>query len=65
MAMPRTKIELNITRHETAAYEFDGVLSEDEALELVRTGEHDPVWSEIHEEELDPIELTISSDEGE
>jgi hypothetical protein len=62
--MARTRIEVNITRYETATWEFDGVLTEDEALELVRMGDRDPLWSEVHEEELDPIDLTIARSDG-
>jgi hypothetical protein len=57
--MAKTRIEVNITRYETAAWEFDGILTEDQAIELVRVRVAKPIWREIHDKELDGIEITI------
>jgi hypothetical protein len=57
--MARTRIEVNIVRYETATWEFDGILTEDEALELARVRAAKPLWRDVHDEELDPIEMTI------
>jgi hypothetical protein len=50
----RTRIVVNVTRHETCIYEFDGTLSEEQALEEIESG-IDPDESKIRSEDIDVV----------
>lgn len=54
-----TRVVVNITTHETSTYEFEGAVDTDAALELIGTGEYEPVDNDIHSEDVDVVDLRV------
>lgn len=55
--MSTTRVVVNVSTHETRTYEFDGDLTNEEAVDEIETGEYAPLDSKVHAEDVDVIEL--------
>lgn len=55
--MAVTRIVVNITRHETCTYMIGGTVDATRAVELIASGEYDPIDSRVHVEDIDVVEI--------
>lgn len=59
MSTLRTRVTINLTRHETLSYELEGELDESTAIEVIAQEAPDPTWSKIRSEDVDVVELQV------
>ncbi len=53
-----TKVVVDVVRRETHIYDLDGNLTEAQAREAIESGQHEPVHSKVHGEDIDIKEVT-------